>query len=131
MFRDPLLRPWLLTLLCVSLVFARISGAHLHLCFDGNELPASFHLIDQAPHHQAPGAVVQHRDADVSAIGDALLKSDKTRFDWPPVLLGALLLCWLLQAPQTFMPVFRACNCRDTLFFLRPPLRGPPSLTSL
>jgi hypothetical protein len=131
MLRDSLLRPWLITLMCLALVIARISGAHLHLCFDGNEAPVTFYLADSEPHHEGDGAKVHHRDAEASATGDALSKSAKSLFDLPLFLLSALLLWSAFRTVYRFPPTYSASARPIALPYLRPPLRGPPLLTSL
>lgn len=132
MFRDPRLHPWLLTLFCVVLLMVRVDGAHLHLCFDGKEPPASFHLADFGFHYgKTPGVDASDQDADVALAGEALAKQDKSSFDLPLVLLAALLLWALLQAPRRFASPLTTPVVSTTPPFLRPPLRGPPLLTSL
>jgi hypothetical protein len=134
MLRIPQIRAWLLTLMCVVLLLGPVGGAHLHLCFDGKEPPASFHLFDlglhhSKPGHSEPGMNAPHEDSDV-AVSDNLLS--KGKFEWTPTLalLAATLLLSLLRTPQRFIPLFTARATPPAPLFLRPPLRGPPLLTS-
>lgn len=120
-------QPWLLTLLCVMLLVVRVGGAHLHLCFDGGEPPASLHLMDNGVHHGAPGMDAQHQDADIAVAGEVLVKFAKLGLDLPVLLLAALLVWSLLQAPRQPAPGYRNPLSPSTASFLRPPLRGPPS----
>lgn len=130
MTRDTLLRPWLITLMCLALVVARVSGAHLHLCFDGKEAPVTFYLADQAPHHGGANAKAHHQDTEASATGEVVSKTTKSLFDLPVFLLAALLLWSLLESSSRVTPVFPASVRQVALPYLRPPLRGPPLFTS-
>lgn len=130
MFRDRLSRPWLVALICVALLVARVSGAHLHLCFDGNEAPVTFYLADQKPHHDGLGAQAHHQDAEASATGEAVAKNYKAFFDLPLFLLAALLLWSLLPSARSFPVAFPASVRPIAQPYLRPPLRGPPLFTS-
>lgn len=130
MIRIPRSQSWLLTLLCVLLLL-RVEGAHLHLCFDGNEPPASIHLLDLGIHHgNEPGLSAPLQDRDVSLSEEALFKADPSGFDFPPVLLAALLLWALLQTLIHFIPRSSTSAAPVASRVLLPPLRGPPPLTS-
>jgi hypothetical protein len=121
----------LLTLLCAALLVARIGGAHLHLCFDGSEPAAAFHVLDASGHHDdAPAAGAPHQDADVAVAGDALAKAGKSAFELPALLLGALLLLALSEIPLRRAPPVRTAAVPSAPQFLRPPLRGPPAFSS-
>jgi hypothetical protein len=131
MLRNPQLHnPWLLTLLCVMLLVVRVGGAHLHLCFDGGEPPASLHLMDHGLHHGAPGMDAQHQDTDIAVAGEVVVKLAKLGLDLPVLLLAALLVWSLLQAPRQPAPGYRHPFFFSAARSLRPPLRGPPLLTS-
>lgn len=131
MFRDSRLQPWLLSLLCVALLTVRVGGAHLHLCFDGKEPPKAFHWADSGDHHGGNvGADAPHRDADIALAGDLIGKSGKQLFDLPLFLL-AVILPWLLMQPGRRHATARFIPVAPTApLFLRPPLRGPPPLSS-
>lgn len=117
-------RIWLLTLVCVALLFARLGGAHLHLCFDGSELPASLHVTDSghhADHHDGQA----HSDRDVSLLGDALTQPGKLGLDLPLLLAAFWLAVLVFARPR----MIQADPPRVTISpprFCRPPLRGPP-----
>lgn len=119
----------LLTLLCVALLLARVGGAHLHLCFDGSEPPASLHFNEvnhQAEHHTDSA----HDDLDVSAVGDTITKSGLLNLDLPALLFVVLLLSLTTaQGRLAFAPRRQAGVAVPP--FLRPPLRGPPAFASL
>lgn len=99
MTRSPTLQR-LLTLICVLLLTVRVAGPHLHLCFDGQEAPASFHVLDIGLHHAA-GHSAPHQDTDVSLAVDGVSKTGKQlSFDDLPIVLLAALLAWILfQTP--------------------------------
>ena len=118
----------LIWLMAAAFLLTRIGGVHLHLCFDGDEPPASIHLEDAGVHHGAIGMSGAHHDLDIAATGDL---PSKFKLDLPSLLFAYLLL-WLslplvrsLAVGKTFAAV------QPTLHFLRPPLRGPPIAISL
>lgn len=131
MTRSPTLQ-WLLTLMCVMLLMVRVAGPHLHLCFDGQEAPASFHVLDIGLHHTA-GHGAPHQDTDVSLAVDGVSKTGKSISfgDLPVVLLAALLIWILFQTPRRFLLPMLPAVAPARPAFLLPPLRGPPQLTSL
>ena len=122
-------KTWLLTLACIALLLMRIGGAHLHLCFDGSEPASSLHFSD-AGHHADHHGSQQHDDRDVSLVGDTIVKLGKLNVDLPLLFL-ALLAFGLLSLPRSNTtrgdPVLNSIN---SLWFLHPPLRGPPALAS-
>ncbi|MGK2942352.1 MAG: hypothetical protein ACSLFJ_11840 [Immundisolibacter sp.] len=117
-------RPWLLTLVCVALLFVRLGGAHMHLCFDGGEPPASLHVTD-ASHHAEHHDGQDHVDRDVSLLGDALTKFGKSSLD-QPLLLAAFWLVVLLLARLRIRPAEPPRVAIYPPRFCRPPPRGPP-----
>jgi hypothetical protein len=117
-------RVWLLTLVCVALLFARLGGVHLHMCFDGSELPASLHVTDSghhADHHDGQA----HDDRDVSLLGDALTRSGKPGLDLP-LLLTAFWLAIFLFTRLRMTAADSSQLAASTPRFFRPLLRGPP-----
>src|SRR5689334_19310453 len=60
-YRSPLLRAWI-ALIALAVMAMPVSGAHLHLCFDGGEPPATFHPIEDGEAHDAPAASGTHND---------------------------------------------------------------------
>lgn len=131
MIRLPTLQR-LLTLICVLLLTVRVAGPHLHLCFDGQEAPASVHVLDVGVHH-TKGHGAPHQDTDVSLAIDGVSKTGKqVSFDDLPIVLLAALLVWILfQTPRRFVLPPLPALVPASPAFLRPPLRGPPQLTSL
>lgn len=122
-------RALLLTLICVAVVFVRLGGAHLHLCFDGGEPPVSLQFTD-VEHHAEHHVGDVHDDFDLSLAGDMIAKSKASSFDLPLLLLAALLLP-LLPTAGVSVPARRPPRRPiPRPPFLRPPLRGPPSASS-
>ena len=118
-------------LLCLALLMMRVGGAHLHLCFDGTEPPASFHVFDDAPHHESPGANAAHQDSDVAVTADLYSQSKKAADHLLLALLTAAIVALaVIKLPRDYNPRYSAPAMRDVRELLRPPLRGPPAPTS-
>ncbi|MCC6201601.1 MAG: hypothetical protein IT494_01195 [Gammaproteobacteria bacterium] len=134
MSRTPPSRVLLLTLACIALLFRPVGSEHLHLCFDGSEPPASLHLFDLGVHHAEagyaePGSDATHHDSDVALSDNALTKSKPER-TLVLALLVAVSLSGLLPAPRRFLTAIPLPARTLAPPHLRPPLRGPPLLTS-
>jgi hypothetical protein len=115
-------RPWLMIAVLAVLVM-RLGDVHLHLCFDGQEAPATLHAVhaDEIAHH----ADEEHSDADVNVFGAILVK--KGGVVDLPLLAVACFLLFLLRPPRGQRP----SAAFEHLFPFRPPrllppLRGPP-----
>jgi hypothetical protein len=103
-------------------LLASWSGAHGHLCFDGQEPPLSLHM-DMLSEHTEHHADEKHTDADVSPGQLALAKLLK--LDLFFMVAAALLLAMVLASPSVFISrYFRRYSRR--LIGLRPQLRAPP-----
>lgn len=99
------------------------SGAHGHLCFDGQEPPVSVHM-DMLGEHTEHAADEQHVDADVDLLSQPLL-AKLTKIDLPLLLAAALLLAVLFE--KTFFAVSNYSHTYSSRRAgLRPPLRAPP-----
>lgn len=100
-----------------------LSGAHGHLCFDGQEPPMSVHM-DMLVEHTEHAIDEQHVDADVDLLSQPLL-AKLTKIDLPLLLAAALLLAVLFEKKS-----FAVSHYSHTYFSrragLRPPLRAPP-----
>lgn len=122
----------ILWVVAIALLAVRMTDAHLHMCLDGQEPRSSWHVGDRLPHHDS-SEDASHNDTDVSLGTLLLLKAGKLDSDdFPLVLLGALVL-WGFVAPGSrgVVTFDRTAPPIATPFFLRPPLRGPPSINSL
>src|SRR5690348_14830717 len=114
----------LLLLACTILILARTSGAHLHLCFDGTEQPASVHLSEDGDTDLHPGASGTHSDVDVSLIGEALLKKSTGGIDLLPLLVASFILLGAMLLGSRNPPPRSRSTVRVPVspFELRPPL---------
>jgi hypothetical protein len=105
-------------------------GAHIHLCFDGQEPESAMHVLDgndHLDHHLGQDEHGQsHNDVDVDVAGQALAKTFNQ--DELPVL--ALLWAWLLPVPLKARfqrrPARRRSDTHRPPRFWRPLLRAPP-----
>lgn len=118
-------RGWMLSVVVLAFVFARLSGAHLHLCFDGNEPPLEIHTTDSA-HVDHHAGSENHDDVDVDPIGDLLAKAGKMGLDEP--FMACVVLIGLRSASTQHGPSPRYASHvpRAPPRFLLPPLRAPP-----
>lgn len=152
MRRNAALQFGILLLVGMSLLWARVTGTHLHVCVEDCAAAPSVHL-DTASHHAAhhdarldahhdhtathghdhPHAashVGGHAEFDLPLFDNLLTKTPKSALDLP-LWLPALLAFVLVFAARVRLP--RASHRRvhaPPLFLLRPPLRGPPLPTS-
>lgn len=99
-----------------------MSGAHGHLCFDGQEPPLTVHM-EMLGNHPEHDINEKHVDADVDLNQFFLTKLVK--IDLPFLIAGALFLVLLFRQPIHFVSFYsRVFSSR--LIGLRPPLRAPP-----
>lgn len=117
-----------IVLLCFLAAFlaARLSGAHLHLCFDGKEPPAAVHLTDSAygDHHSHDTS--DHDDRDIDLVGSAYAKLVKLDSAFAAFVAVCAIL---LLAPSRILPGhrFRPDPPPAPRRYLRPLLRAPPT----
>ena len=117
---------WVIALFTVAFLLARLTGAHLHLCLDGNEPLAQLHVSDNAEVDHHHGDTQSHEDVDVDALGNALAKVAK--LDLP--VLAILALCFaLLCIVAMRLPAQVALRQppRGPPRYVRPLLRAPPA----
>lgn len=105
-------------------LIASWSGAHGHLCFDGQEPPMTVHM-DMLGDHPEHGSEEQHLDADVDLSQLALAKLVK--IDLPLLIAAALLFVVLFEKPVISAVVY-SCIFSSYSIGLHPPLRAPPAL---
>ena len=112
-------------ILCVAALVMRVGGAHLHLCLDGSEPPASVHLSEDDVHHHGAGASNPHHDIDVSLTSVAMGKGSKIEL---PVLILATLVAFIVPVVGgTPVPHERTqFQIPRQIFWFQPPLRAPP-----
>jgi hypothetical protein len=121
-----------------AVLFAGVTNAHarIHLCFDGQEPPASVHLSDTRGHHDGARPIDQidgfghyaddadHDDVDLDLASPALAKTVKHD-------VTAIAPAWLKDAaiePSTAEAPALAIELPAPFFrpYLHPPLRAPP-----
>lgn len=115
-----------LWILAIALTAMRMSGAHLHLCSDGQEAAAAVHLVDASPHHAEDEAAGEHDDRDLSISSAAIFKKSDTGADLV-ALAFTLILLLIFPRPRAFVPAARVAEPPHRLVpYFTPPLRGPP-----
>jgi hypothetical protein len=111
----------------VAVLFAGVTNAHahVHLCFDGSEPPASVHLVDASnhldDHFKHDG---DHDDLDLDVPNQALAKSVKYDLLALPPLSG-----WVhaVDAQRTYASIRQVEIAPwPPPLYSRPQLRAPP-----
>ncbi len=125
--RSPVfLRLWI-AIISVAVLAMPVSGAHLHLCLDGNEPAATMHSTDDGVHHEEGGASPVHRDVDVSVTSSALAKKLDGSFDLSGLVAVAFIVLRIpVERAVTAFPESTTPILIRSIAELRPPLRGPP-----
>ena len=112
-----------LALLCASLLSARVDAAHLHLCLDGKEAPATVRASPDPIGED--GAQAPHNDRDVALASDLIGKQGKDTSKQPLALptwrVPMVALLGSVAAPATPTPRALALP-----LVIPPPIRGPP-----
>ena len=122
----PLLRIWI-ALISLAVMAMPVSGAHLHLCFDGGEPPATFHAVEDGSAHDAPALNGTHDDKDVSLEGVALAKKQDRGLDLPIALAAvALVIRMPVTTPVPRFDIDVATPTLPRIARILPPLRAPP-----
>lgn len=128
------MRPLLIWLICISLLGARLSGAHLHICLDGQEAPVSIetemHYTSGGPDGPLMSAHESTNDIEIDLLR-GLLSSDhaKGKLNLPLLAfaIASFLLVLLMRRVCLVLPPIQRRDClpkRPPRF--SPPLRGPP-----
>lgn len=119
-------RFWI-TLISLAVMAMPVSGAHLHLCFDGGEPPATFHAVEDGSAHDHEAATSEHNDKDVSLQDAALAKKQDGAFDLPAALtITAFVLRLPVTAPVPAFDTDVATPPPLRVTRVLPPLRAPP-----
>ena len=120
-----LVRSWM-AILSIAILAMPLGGAHLHLCFDGGEPPASLHATDDGVHHSAKATPIHH-DVDVQLANTALGKKVSDSSDGPALLAAAFIVLPLPSIEAVVVPQQRIDSFVPVAAVrLLPPLRGPP-----
>jgi hypothetical protein len=113
-------------------VATRLSGDHLHLCFDGSEPPVVVHGVDGGrhhgpdDHHDTHAGLIDHEDSELDLPGFTVGKAKPTLAD------GALVAATLRILVESRIEPHARAGAPDIPGlihrpFLRPPTRGPPA----
>lgn len=124
--RLPLFQRACLAVLCLAILLARLSGAHLHLCFDGSEPAQSMQLSGIVSDQTDDGLRKPRHDLDVSLTGEALGKKLDKSFEVPALLAAVLVMFVALQVCQRLTQRERAAPAHPIPLVRPPPSRGPP-----
>lgn len=123
------LRDISILLLCTILLVVRLGGAHLHLCFDGQETFASVHLADAGDRFEHTDAEPTHNDSNIDLSSVGLSKLSK--LDVSLLALIFSIAAWQFGDPRSrWIQVRTVLVSIGSLPHVVPPPRGPP-LTSV
>ncbi len=115
-------------LLSGVLLLLQVSGAHLHLCFDGQEPPVSLHVLDSGPEHFPGAAYSQHQDEELESGLASLLK--KSFSDLGPPVASATFVLNDASTSQSLLKIrWDERPVPYSITRLLPPSRGPPATT--
>ena len=119
-----------LRLFAVAMLSAALSllgEAHLHLCFDDLEAPATLHHVtdgtDHANHH-SPGQ--GHSDSDVE-FNTSLTKPQQNSADVTAIVVRVATRIGLARSTVLLRPATDGPSIRTAPRFSQPPLRAPPA----
>ena len=122
----------LLTLVAIAVIAMPASGVHLHLCFDGNEAPATVHFAEDGSVHNdqaapEPGSQAPHSDRDVELGAPAVAKKVDRTFDLPSLMAAVFVLFHVpAPAPAVLPETPDATIVVASAYRILPPLRAPP-----
>ena len=125
MWCTPRITRLLLWTFVLAVLTVKVSGAHVHLCMDGEEPPASVHIADlhNDEHHQDEGQA----DKDVNPLFGTLAKKGGLDFD-VALAITLTVLSWDLPVARAGpFPAESESIPTDDSIYWRPPLRGPPA----
>lgn len=117
-----------LAVLTLAVAAMPVSGAHLHLCFDGGEPPTTYHAMSDAGEgaHNAPDGLTHH-DCDISAQSGLLAKKAGSAFDLPGLVsLTGYCVRVPVAIPARIVVFDPIPSVPLQAHPLLPPLRGPP-----
>jgi hypothetical protein len=115
-----------ISLLALAFFALPASGAHLHLCLDGAEPPASVHVGDLAIHHVEDSDQF-HKDVDADLKSEALAKKARDSFDLPTFAsVAPVLFALSVAVPDEFPRTPPTLIVPFPAYRILPPLRAPP-----
>ena len=118
------------SLLCTIFLMVQGTGAHEHLCFDGQEPAVSIHFGDGAEISPDSSDVqLAHHDLDVDLGQNSSSKLPKVDLPVLGVLFAALFIAFDMRG-KFFLARSRSVRFRyRSPYYFSPPLRGPPSFS--
>jgi hypothetical protein len=110
----------------VAVVFAGLTNAQalVHLCFVGQEPPASVHLTDGIDHHHDQAPTGDHDDVDVDLPDEALAKTVKYDLAAIAPPLGSAFA--IDRQSSTVCALSEATPAVPEPLYSHPQLRAPP-----
>lgn len=119
-------RQWIIVLFGLALLNANALGAHLHLCFDGQEPTSSLRVLDDRQNANDPSTSSPHRDVDVALTDEAIAKSATFNQSMaaPP---SSPTPSPAISATFYFVPLDFGQPLASVARDLLPPKRGPPA----
>jgi hypothetical protein len=113
-------------LLSAALSLVWLAGAHLHLCFDGLEAPATLHhLADGGDHLDHHGPEGGHSDPDVE-FDTSLTRAPQNGADAPAISARVASASAGVRSTSFLRPANAGSSVRTAPRFRQPPLRAPP-----
>jgi hypothetical protein len=114
-------------LLCASSSLPWVAGAHLHLCFDGLEPPATLHhLADGGDHQNHHSPESGHIDSDVE-FDTSLTRAPTDGGDAPAISMRVANACASVGSKTFLRPTQAPSGACSVPRFRLPPLRAPPA----
>lgn len=114
--------------LCSLLLLTQVTGAHLHLCLDGQEPPVQLHLPGASEHHDATEFSRPHSDREIALSSASSASGKLFKVNLPPAISGACSLDLAPAAVSIAAPLARQLPPCAAAHDLLPPARGPPQL---
>jgi hypothetical protein len=114
--------------LCSFLLLGQMTGAHLHVCLDGQEPPVQLHLAGASEQHDESELSRPHSDREVALNRGSSTTGKNLQLDLP---LAACAVHALQLAPATrqiAVPCFDQVASYTAARELLPPSRGPPHI---
>jgi len=116
----------LFCLLAMIFVMVRTADAHVHLCLDGKEPPATIHVADGEVHACETDPSKGHKgDKDVKLSPDLLAKKPVPSDAWVPFVVAFVFQFTVEPVSEPILGPKQTDGIRPPLFRV-PPLRGPP-----
>lgn len=116
---------WIVIFSTLAFLFVSSAGAHLHVCFDGQEPLISVHVLDD-DHADLHGDDAAHDDLDIDPLSKSPPKPFHPDLSVVAFLIMSCVLLWRPAAAAIPVPLQRLIFPRSPPRYWRPPLRAPP-----